>query len=378
MRWKLVLIFSGILVLLGALAHVVMAARLHDSRERASEARAQVRRALHTARLQWQSDAVARERWLEGVVGAASVRAVFDAGTPSARAEAATAEANRLIDVCTRSELGPQSPSLLVFVDADGLVIGRNNVALMRGDPVAQLYPSLEEALVGGKTGGGIWVDTKRQEQLFVTYVPIADLTGERSLGAVVLGVPINDEALARTSELTSGGALVVLAHDASTTSVLARHGAVFEGAQLSALDDLASRTEQAGAVLVLDDAVSGYRVAAETLQKGVVLTTFVSAADEVAALPLTGLWGIVLLGIVMVTVAAFLLGDYISRPIEELEDGLLQVMNGDTELRFDLEHDVLGGLVSRINSMLDSLTGVQQSSPPPLLEEEIVADRPA
>jgi methyl-accepting chemotaxis protein len=157
---------------------------------------------------------------------------------------------------------------------------------------------------------------------------------------------------------------------------VLARHGAPLEAAERAALVEAAGRAARANTVLVLDEAVPGHWVALRALPDGLVLTTLVGASAN--GMPVGWLWGIVLLGIGMVLVAAFLFGDYVSRPISELEDGLLQIVNGDTELRFDLEHDVLGGLVSRINSMLDALTGDLQSAPPAPLEEETAVDRPA
>jgi hypothetical protein len=36
-------------------------------------------------------------------------------------------------------------------------------------------------------------------------------------------------------------------------------------------------------------------------------------------------------------------------------------VINGKTDMRFELEHAELGGLVSRINSLLNALTGVPE-----------------
>jgi hypothetical protein len=50
------------------------------------------------------------------------------------------------------------------------------------------------------------------------------------------------------------------------------------------------------------------------------------------------------------------------TRPISQLEEGLLSIINGKTDMRFELEHEELGGLVSRINSLLNSLTGVSEA----------------
>ena len=63
-------------------------------------------------------------------------------------------------------------------------------------------------------------------------------------------------------------------------------------------------------------------------------------------------------LGLLMVGFAGYLLGNYISQPVSELEDGLLAIINGQQDLRFQIEHDELGGLVFRINSLLNAMTG--------------------
>jgi hypothetical protein len=67
-------------------------------------------------------------------------------------------------------------------------------------------------------------------------------------------------------------------------------------------------------------------------------------------------------LGILLVIAGGTVLGNYISTPISEIEEGLLQIINGKTDLRFQLEHDDLGGLISRINSLLNALTGVPET----------------
>src|SRR5690606_12063603 len=48
-------------------------------------------------------------------------------------------------------------------------------------------------------------------------------------------------------------------------------------------------------------------------------------------------IWGVVALGILMVIVVGSLLGAYISRPISQLEEGLLAIINGKTDMRFEL-----------------------------------------
>jgi hypothetical protein len=70
---------------------------------------------------------------------------------------------------------------------------------------------------------------------------------------------------------------------------------------------------------------------------------------------------GVFILGLVLTAVAAHLLNNYISQPISDLEDGLLAVINGQTDIRFELEHKMLGGLVYQVNSLLNQLLGVKE-----------------
>src|SRR5262249_32150330 len=70
---------------------------------------------------------------------------------------------------------------------------------------------------------------------------------------------------------------------------------------------------------------------------------------------------GATVIGLLLVIAGAWLLDNYISRPISELEDGLLAIMNGRTDRRFEIEHAELGGLVFRLNSLLNQLFGVQE-----------------
>jgi hypothetical protein len=82
------------------------------------------------------------------------------------------------------------------------------------------------------------------------------------------------------------------------------------------------------------------------------------SLVPSVAGL-LWPLFAVTLLGIILVVAGGIFLGNYISEPISQLEEGLLSVINGRTNHRFDIEHPDLGGLVFRLNSLLNAMMGV-------------------
>jgi hypothetical protein len=72
---------------------------------------------------------------------------------------------------------------------------------------------------------------------------------------------------------------------------------------------------------------------------------------------------GAMALGLVLVVAAGLFLGNYVSRPIAQLEEGLLAILNGQTDKRFELEHAELGGLAFRIDQLLNQLMGVEEDN---------------
>jgi hypothetical protein len=87
--------------------------------------------------------------------------------------------------------------------------------------------------------------------------------------------------------------------------------------------------------------------------------------ASRVASL-MTLFWPVLAVGglsLVLVIFGGVMLGNYISQPVSELEDGLLAIINGQQDLRFQIEHAELGGLVFRINSLLNAMTGVPEDT---------------
>lgn len=102
---------------------------------------------------------------------------------------------------------------------------------------------------------------------------------------------------------------------------------------------------------------LSGYAEARATLIALAPKSGFTNVAGA-----LWPIWGVTALGLLLVGIVGSALGAYISRPISQLEEGLLSIINGKTDTRFELEHEELGGLVSRINSLLNSLTGVSEA----------------
>lgn len=371
MRSKIIAVNAGIVIVIAALTYVLLQTSLREVVANPGERKREVAQALRAASAQLALDALRMERWLERGATAESARNVFAMGTPEARSEAATAEANRLRDAAvSEPAFARMAPSLVLFVDAQGVAVGRNGSALMRGEHVASSYPWLADALKAGHTGSAVWINKQRQEQMLASFAPLHNDKAE-VVGAVVIGTPLSDERLQRTSDLTSGQTLVVaLVGDKSIDPI----------ADSAASSDVLSAVTDPGVVAAARQAIgSGGIGSADT----VLVDRYFGAAPVdgygkteavlIAAVPsslvpsLSGLLMPVLaiggLGLVLVIAGGVLLGNYISAPISELEDGLLAIINGQSDLRFQLEHPELGGLVFRINSLLNAMMGVAEDT---------------
>ena len=71
----------------------------------------------------------------------------------------------------------------------------------------------LKRAIKTGNTASDVWLNKSRQEQMLASYAPVRGENGE-VVGALIVGTPLNDERLARTSTLTSGQSLAFSSKD--------------------------------------------------------------------------------------------------------------------------------------------------------------------
>jgi hypothetical protein len=373
MRWKIIVVNSGIILTIAVISYVVLAMSIKDVVSNQSDRKRDVVQALRAANAQLALDALRLERWLDERVASSDVRGVFSAGTAQARQESATAQANKLRDsAISEPAFEKMAPALVLFVDAHGVALGRNGSALMRGDRVAAVYAGLGKVLKSGTTASDLWLNRQRQEQMLASYAPVRGDDGS-IVGAVVIGTPLNDERLARTSDLTSGQTLVfALASTTGGVEIVAHSG---DGGDLIGavakppIRDAALGAVSGRSIMIADGVVAGEIAGAVALEgygeSNAVLVAAVPASlvGNLAMLLGAPIFGVAAIGIVLVAVGGFLLGNYVSAPISELEDGLLAIINGNSALRFQIEHAELGGLVFRINSLLNALMGVAEDT---------------
>ncbi|HEY3498902.1 MAG TPA: hypothetical protein VGK73_29625 [Polyangiaceae bacterium] len=373
MRSKIILVNAGIVILVTLLTCVLLVTSLKGIVSDPNERKHEVERSLRAANAQLAIDALRFERWLDKAANTETVRAVFSMATPESRMQAALNEANRLRDAAQGDEqFARLAPSLVALVDEQGVVVSRDGSNLMRGEKLAQAYPALGEALKTGRAGSAVWINRQRQEQLLVSFAPVRGDAGSIT-GAVVIGTPLNDERLTRTSELTSGS-LLVFARSSDKASLeavadsRATNNAGVAAATSAPVAAAAKSAVAAKGIAVTDNAIEGnfYGVAPVDgygATDSVLIAAIPASRVESLSPLILPVFGAGLLGLLLVAFAGMMLGNYISQPVSELEDGLLAIINGQSDLRFQIEHAELGGLVFRINSLLNALGGVPEDT---------------
>jgi hypothetical protein len=371
MRLKIIIVNAGIVAIVAVLSFVLLATGLKSVVSDPAARKSEVERTVRSANAQLELDGLLLERWLAEQAARKDVREVFTGGTERARADSATAQADKIRDLAM-SKFARLAPSMVLLVDAQGVALGRNGSALMRGDKMAEAYPSLGESLKSGHTASDVWLNRQRQEQLLANYAPVRGDDGAIA-GALVMGTPLNDERLSRTSDLTSGRAIAVsvAAAGGKQLEIISKSdqasGDLLNLIQSGTVAEAAAATLGSGGLSVLTQASKDYVVAAAPLEgygSGSAALVAAVPASLVASMT-TLLWPVFAvgaLGILLVIAGGVVLGNYISQPIAEMEEGLLQIMNGKTDLRFQLEHEDLGGLIFRINSLLNALMGVPET----------------
>ena len=183
--------------------------------------------------------------------------------------------------------------------------------------------------------------------------------------GMIVFGVALND-AMARVSDSTTGRGLLLVN---SAGEIVASSSNAGEDAKKAVRDnagDVKAALAQgnvvassAGGVTFASAPLDGFGDGKRTAAIAVAPTTLLPGAT---AIPLSIL-GAMVLGLILVVVAGWFLGSYISEPIARLEEGLLTILNGQTDKRFELDHAELGGLSFRIDQLLNQLMGVEEDN---------------
>lgn len=356
MREKIFGFFAVVVIIVGVLSFALMRATLGDL---SNEGQAQ--RAVRSAVAELRVQGLEVERWLVTQSSNAKLREPFDAGTKKASLQNARERADELEEEA-KKHINLIPPAVVAIVDLDGKAMARNRSNLWANMSVGDNIPGMMETIKKGGTGSSVWFD----QQWLVSYGPIRDDKGA-VIGAILYGTGFNDERLENISEDTSQRPLIAVVPKGDTMTVIAKSNKATD--DMAVGDVLTSAKEALGR-----DQVSGVRGLPDDLdgaalplagygdgQRAVIMAVTKARAVSSFGSVVLPLLGTIVFGLLLSFIVAHFLNSLISRPISDLEDGLLAIINGQTDIRFELEHPLLGGLVFRINSLLNQLLGVAE-----------------
>jgi methyl-accepting chemotaxis protein len=247
-----------------------------------------------------------------------------------------------------------------------GKIVGRNSSSLGRGDDLAGSYEGLKSTLATGRSGSDVWYE---HDHYLASYAAVRDEQG-KLIGALVIGRPLND-TLSRVSESTTGGPIAIVVprptgfeavgHSALQVPALdASLQAAAKDMLKNALSHQQTDVVRDGDLLVAASPLAAFENGHRALLVAAAPSSLIQDPTGLALMPILGALAI---GLVLVILGGVLLGNYVTRPINMLEEGLLGILNGQTDKRFELEHAELGGLAFRIDQLLNQLMGVEEDT---------------
>ncbi|MGB0679158.1 MAG: hypothetical protein ACPGUV_05810 [Polyangiales bacterium] len=258
------------------------------------------------------------------------------------------------------------APDIVAITDEVGKVLARDtDLNRMFGVSLTRALPPLRRVLRLGQTAHDVWDESHENKLLQTAMAPIRDEKGA-ILGALVVGYDLSN-GVARAEGRLLGRDIAFVRPEAVYSSTLRR-------SQVDALESFLFGDHAANTKQVLHSrsgAVAWSQRLADTDYFGALArlpmapatpVAFVILADRSAMqAPLTVTWVLLLMtviGAIATIIYGFRLGTALLRPLERIEEGLLTIINGQTNHRIDVHSAELGGLAYRINQLISLFTG--------------------
>src|SRR5690349_497285 len=256
--------------------------------------------------------------------------------------DAAEATAAWLADPARGNRGGPD---LVVIVDETGKAIARNGARnVMFGVALAPKLPALAATLRDGVPRHDVWIEEQEKKMLQTAVAPIRADSGTL-LGALVVGYDLSNGVAHRQAELI--GRDVAFLTDGKVYS------SSLDGSAARDLSGIAFGPNAATTRSILADQVRSSQLWRATLggddYSAITARVPMSPSVPVAfavlgnrseqlgiASPVQIILILTVLGGVLVVLYGFVIGNAIMRPIEEIEEGVLQAINGRTDLRLE------------------------------------------
>lgn len=284
-------------------------------------------------------------------------------------------------------EKAEKRPELIFLTDRNGVVIARNITpnACPAGYNVSKAMPVVSRALDGQATYA-IWsIDdspfsskSSGTNSCQLTNTRLLELAaspvwyGDDIAGALVLGFEISNGTAQKKSEMIDLDLAVLASGDVYSSSFVTD----------TARQSLEQEMKRPEVDKKIKDAIASQRssdvfeitverepylaivspVTSAEKKDGVVTLIMGSMDDATSDLgSLNVVLVIMLVALLVVFVAGLMLTNHFLRPVMAIEEGLLKVINGEFNYRFDVKSSEVGGLSYRINQLIGVLTGEEE-----------------
>jgi HAMP domain-containing protein/PAS domain-containing protein len=316
---------------------------------------------------------------VNGQANSDAARNVFAGTTETARSQAAFEFAQSVGRAVGESypKDRPRPADVVAITDEQGKVLARNVDPRQEvGRDLKNEFEAVAQALRSGQTvhdyvryDGTRWFDT--------VFSPI--VREGQVLGLLVVGYELAD-SLAAQDKQTLGAevgyivregdhfAMQSLSFGTQTekSAIIAWANANNIGATLNTDASLPVREIEMNGhrYLIAGRAVPGLHRPSRpgAVRPGYLVLMDVTAAQAPALGIVLPILYLGLLALVFMVVFNVLVANSILQPIEVIEEGLLKIINGDQSHRIELQHPELGGIVYRINQLVQTLTGEEES----------------
>jgi hypothetical protein len=263
------------------------------------------------------------------------------------------------------------TPDIVIITDDSGKVLARNaDRNRMYGMKLDASLPAVRATLQDGDARHDVWKKADEAKLLELAMSAIRSDSGQ-IVGVLLVGYDLSNGLAASEGKRLGGRDVAFIVDDKVYSTSAPDHvakdlraylfgpakaatDAAKAGSRSSAWVVTLSGDEYAGVLAPLQGA-SAAKVAYAVLNNRSSAAAVANDATKII-LALTLVFSLVVLAY------GFMLGNSIVRPIEEIEEGVLAVINGNTDLRLDTNNPELGGLAYRINQLLNVFTGVSES----------------
>ena len=265
-------------------------------------------------------------------------------------------------------------PDLVIVTDETGKVLARNaDRNRMYGQLLPQELPALRTVLQKGVTSIDVWT---KADDAKILQTAMAPIRGDQNniIGALVVAYDISNgfaQREAKTLGADSDVAVIVegkiysssLTSDRSSQLKEFLFGDATKSATQSAIagtpgastwQTVLGGDKYTGRIAPLANSISTHAAYAVLRDR----TAATKPASETSVILI-----IMVIIAFMVVLYGFAIGSSFLQPLEQIEETLLAIINGRTDLRLDIEHPEFGGLAYRINQLLNVFTGVQEDT---------------